>query len=284
MNKPGILKARLETGEIISAPGIYDMISLLIADQVGFDAVYASGYWNIASALGEPDAGIAGYRDFETMFRRYAQRSAAPVIADADTGFGGIANIDHAVRGYQRLGIAAMQIEDQVFPKKCGHSAVSKVVSCGEMVTRIKTADAARDDMLIIARTDARLSEGLDKALDRLKTYGDAGADVLFLEAPANVDEIAVAAQTLGKPLMINAAHGGRTPVLSPAVYQDLGVAIAIYPAGAPLSAARAVQSFYAGLKVAKVNADMSGMFDFAKMSRMLGLDDIAALEARFEG
>ncbi|MEP3225570.1 MAG: isocitrate lyase/PEP mutase family protein [Parasphingorhabdus sp.] len=283
-----LLREKLSTGRIIAAPGIYDMMSLLLANRQEFDAHYASGYWGTASALGLPDVGIAGYRDFITQFGRFAETSTAPLIADADTGFGSIANLVHAVKGYARAGVAAMQLEDQGFPKICGHVGRAVSVADDQMVTRIHAALEAREtvdrgkDMLIIARSDARRTEGLDRAIDRLKKYADAGADILFLEAPEDEKEIEQAANALSKPLMVNAAHGGFTPILSPNDYAALGARLVIYPAGAPLSAAAAVQNFYAQLKEGNPNSTHDAMFDFAEMSEMLGIDDVGQLQDKY--
>lgn len=277
------LKALLATGNIIVAPGIYDQMSLLLANQTGFDALYASGYWSTASALGEPDVGIAGYSDFIRIFSGFAEKSQAMIIADADTGFGGTANLAHAVSGYQRAGIAAIQIEDQPFPKICGHSGHARSVPVEEMETRVRVAVEARGqgDILIIARTDARASEGFQSAVERLRRYRAAGADILFLEAPENEAEIRQAAAAVDKPLLINAAHGGRTPVLSPDQYAALGVGIVIYPAGAPLSAAQSAHSFYRALKSGHVQSEKDILFDFSEMSRLLGIDRIIDLQKR---
>lgn len=279
-----ILREKLARGDIITAPGIYDHMSLLIANKHGFDAHYASGYWGTASMLGLPDAGVAAYRDFITQFARFAENSSAPLIADADTGFGSIANLAHAVKGYQKAGIAAMQIEDQPYPKICGHVGRATAVPPAQMVNRMKVSVDARGDgdMLIIARSDARRTEGLNAAIDRLGVYGEAGADILFLEAPQNEDEIAAAAKALDKPLLLNAAHGGFTPILSPQEYQELGVRMVIYPAGPPLSAAYAAQEFYKSLKGGEPNPDHIPRFDFAEMSDLLGLNEIAALQDRY--
>lgn len=277
------LKARLTAGGIIVAPGIYDHMSLLLADPIGFDALYASGYWSTASAMGEPDVGIAGYSDFVRMFSGFAEKANAPIIADADTGFGSLANLAHAVRGYQRAGIAAIQIEDQDFPKICGHLGMPKSVPVEQMESRMKVAVEARDDgdILIIARTDARRAEGPDAAIERLRRYGDAGADILFFEAPDNVEEIQAAADKLDKPLIINATHGGKTPILNPDEFAALGVAIVIYPTGAPLSAAQAAFSFYQSLKLGDANSDLTNMFSFPEISRLLGMERIIELQER---
>jgi len=277
------LRARLTQPGIIAAPGIYDHVSLLIARSIGFEALYASGYWGTASAMGEPDVGIAGMSDFLRTFGGFAMRSTAPLIADADTGFGSLANLAHAVRAYQAAGIAAMQLEDQPFPKICGH--VGRAVSApkAEMLTRIAVAVEARGDgdMLIIARTDARRSEGIASAIDRLAAYGEAGADVVFLEAPQSTDEVAEAARTLSAPLMLNAAPAGGMPILEPQQYEALGAKIVIYPSGAPLAAAAAVQSYYTALKQGRASSDGPPAYDFGAISTLLGMDDIIALQDR---
>lgn len=280
------LQAKLAGDKIIAAPGIYDHMSLLMANEVGFDAHYASGYWGTASAMGEPDVGIAGYADFIRIFGAFAAKSKAPVIADADTGFGSLANLAHAVRGYQKAGIAAMQIEDQAFPKICGHVGQAISAPAEDMVRRLHVAVEARGDgdMLIIARSDARRTEGLDAAITRLNLYADNGADILFLEAPQSLEEIREAASQTDKPLLLNAAHGGFTPILAPAEYQKLGVKLVIYPAGAPLAAAQAARNFYTGLKSGDANGDGEGHFDFSEMSRLLGIDDVVALQKRHGG
>lgn len=277
------LRDLLDREGVIVAPGIYDHMSLQLAIEAKFQAVYASGYWGTASALGEPDVGIAGASDFLGIFGRFAAKSPVPVIADADTGFGSLTNLDRAVRAYQRAGIAAMQIEDQDFPKICGHVGRASSVCVEEMVARVRVAAEARGDgdLQIIARTDARRTEGLDAAIARLQSYAEAGADILFLEGPQSEEEIASAAQALDLPLLVNAAHGGVTPILSPAQYDALGVKLVIYPAGAPLSAAAAAQQFYRGLAAGDPNAEAKGLYSFEDMSRMLGMDDVVAFQER---
>ena len=268
---------------IIVAPGIYDHMSLLMAREAGFKAFYASGYWNAASSLGEPDVGIAGASDFLAIFSRFVEKAAAPIIADADTGFGSLTNLDRAVKAYQRAGIAAIQLEDQGFPKICGHVGKASSVSAQEMVKRVEVAVEARaeGDMRIIARTDARRTEGLEAAISRLQEYDHAGADILFLEGPQSEEEIAQAADALQKPLLLNAAHGGVTPILSPTRYQELGVKLVIYPAGAPLSAAHAARNFYRGLAADDPNSAHLDLFDFSEMSRLLGMDDVTEFQKR---
>ncbi|XUU60526.1 isocitrate lyase/PEP mutase family protein [Erythrobacter sp. HA6-11] len=280
------LRALLASEDIVAAPGIYDHMSLLLGQAAGHKALYASGYWGTASAYGEADVGIAGMSDFVSTFGRFAARAEVPIIADADTGFGSLTNLRRAVQLYCQAGIAAMQIEDQPFPKICGHVGRATSVPAQEMVKRIRVAVETRgdDDLMVIARTDARRSEGLQAAIDRLSEYGEAGADILFLEAPESEEEIATAAAALDKPLLINAAHGGFTPILSPSGYAKLGAKLVIYPAGPSLSALQGAANFYASLARDDANPAHENMFDFKEISRLLGMEEIVAFQDRHGG
>jgi 2-methylisocitrate lyase-like PEP mutase family enzyme len=276
------LKEMIRQGEFILAPGVFDLMTTALANRAGHRAVYASGYWNVASLLGLPDAGIATYRDFVTRFGLIAERSDAPVIADADTGFGGLLNLAHTVAGYEAAGLAAIQIEDQSFPKKCGHSGSTKVVPLEEMVSRIKVACDTRSDpdFLIIARTDARPSLGLDEALRRADAYAAAGADILFVEAPRDPEEMRRICAA-GAPQIVNMAHGGQTPILPVATLIEIGYAAAIFPAAPALAAMQAAAGVYDDL----LHRGMSEapMFEFREMSRLMGFDEVLAFEKRWE-
>src|SRR5208283_2795594 len=185
MSKPN-LGAALRAGQFVVAPGIHDMIAAVLSNEVGFDFVYASGFWLTASAYGLPDAGIATYTQMLDRVSTLARTVTAGVIADADTGYGGLLNVHHTVLGYEAAGVVAIQIEDQEFPKKCGHTPYKRVVPVDDMVEKVKVACAARrnpEGMLVIARTDARQTDGFDGAVRRGIAYGEAGADIVFLEA-----------------------------------------------------------------------------------------------------
>ena len=183
---PQSLAARLKQPGLISAPGVFDMISAKIADGMGFDALYMTGYGVVASYLGLPDAGLATYTDMVGRARQIVSGTMTPLIADADTGYGGLVNVRHTVRGYERAGAQGIQIEDQEMPKKCGHTPGRRVVPAEEMVLKIRVAADARrhPETMIVARTDARTAHGLDEALRRARLYEEAGADVLFVESP----------------------------------------------------------------------------------------------------
>lgn len=280
------LRQKLEKGEFFYAPGAQDMIAATLARQYDFDAVYASGYWLTASAYGLPDAGIATYTQ---MLDRIAilvrTLGNTPVIADADTGYGGLLNMHHTVRGYEEAGVTAIQIEDQVFPKKCGHTPNRRSVPAGEMAQKIRVAVDARKDpnFLIIARTDSLDSEGFESALSRAEQYGEAGADVLFVEALRTKDQMREACKRLRKPVIANMADGGHTPILPIPELQELGFAAAIFPAMSSLAAAAAMDRAYAEMKaMGYVSPDSVPRYDFQSFSRQIGFEEVWAFERKW--
>ena len=242
-----VLNARPKD-HVIAAPGVFDMVSLRMAARMGFDALYMTGYGTVASHLGLPDAGLASYAEMVGRVEVMARVAEAPLIADGDTGYGGLLNVRHTVRGYERAGAAAIQLEDQEFPKKCGHTPDRRVIAAEDMVRKIAVAVEARasPDFLIIARTDARGSLGLAEAIRRGRAYADAGADLLFVESPETEDEMAEIGRALGDRLLIaNMVEGGRTPMLGPSRLAGIGYALAIYPVAGLLSAAAALETVY---------------------------------------
>ena len=242
-----VLNAR-PRDRVIAAPGVYDMVSLRMAARMGFDALYMTGYGTVASHLGLPDAGLASYAEMVERVEVMAQAAGAPLIADGDTGYGGLLNVRHTVRGYERAGAAAIQLEDQEFPKKCGHTPDRRVIPAEDMIRKIAVAAEARTspDFLVIARTDARTSLGLAEALRRARLYARAGADLLFVESPETEAEMAEIGRELGDmPLVANMVEGGRTPMLKPARLAELGYALAIYPVAGLLSAAAALETVF---------------------------------------
>jgi 2-methylisocitrate lyase-like PEP mutase family enzyme len=226
------LKAAIETGEFVIAPGLHDMIAAVVSNKVGFDFVYASGYWTTASAHGLPDAGIATYTQMLDRVVTLVRTVNAGVIADADTGYGGLLNVHHTVRGYEDAGVIAIQIEDQEFPKKCGHTPFKRVVPTRDMVEKVQVACAARHspETLIIARTDARQTDGFDGALKRGQAYADAGADIVFIEALESEEEMRQACAKIRRPMMANMADGGKTPIRSKTELEAIGYRLAIFP------------------------------------------------------
>jgi 2-methylisocitrate lyase-like PEP mutase family enzyme len=280
------LRAALDAGEFIMAPGIHDMITAVISNEVGFDFVYGTGYWLTASAFGLPDAGIATYTQMLDRVATLVRTVDASVIADADTGYGGLLNVHHTVRGYEEAGVKAIQIEDQDFPKKCGHTPFKRLVPMIDMVEKIKVACEARRDpaeTLIIARTDARQSEGLDGALKRGIAYGEAGADIVFLEALESEDEMRVAGRRVTKPLMANMADGGKTPIRSAEALQALGYRLAIYPSMTGLAAARAVHGALTEFKRLRTSdAPSIPLFSFKAFNSLIGFEEVWAFERRW--
>lgn len=277
------LREQLESGEIIVAPGIYDMISALMADRMGFKALYMTGYGTVASHLGLPDAGLATYTDMVNRVATMAKLTKTPIIADGDTGYGGLLNVQHTVRGYEAAGAAAIQLEDQEFPKKCGHTPDRRVIPIEDMVQKIQVACEARQnkDFLIIARTDARTALGLEEALKRAEAYAEAGADVLFVESPENEEEMTEIGKRLNKPLVANMVPGGRTPLLPADKLQALGFSLAIHPAAGFLATAQALEKSYSDIRDNGDVTDWSLMYSFSEFNKMIGFEDVWEFEKR---
>jgi len=275
-----ILRQKLKSGAFFVVPGIHDMITAVVADKVGFDLVYGTGYWLTASAYGLPDAGIATYSQMVDRMATLVRTTKAAVIADADTGYGGLLNVDFTVRGYEAAGVTAIQLEDQEFPKKCGHTPYKRLIP---MVDKIRVAVAARSspDLVVIARTDARASEGLDGALRRLDAYAAAGADVLFPEALHSEEEMRTACAAFALPVMANMANGGLTPVPDAGVLQEIGYSFAIYPSLTGLVAARAIEVALTGLKNEGVG-EPGNLFDFKEFCSMIGFEQVWEFEHRW--
>lgn len=279
------LRTRLQQPGLIVAPGVFDMVSLRLADSFGFDALYMTGYGTVASHLGLPDAGLATYSDMVGRVTAMAGMARTPLIADADTGYGGLLNMRHTVRGYEAAGAAAIQIEDQEFPKKCGHTPGRRVIPMEDMVAKIRVAADSRQstDFLIIARTDARTSLGLDEALRRAEAYARAGADILFVESPESEEEMRRIGQRFDVPLVANMVERGRTPVLTRAELESIGYKLAIFPVTALLAAVQAMTSVYQTLQQQGSSASMPvPLYDFADLTRLMGFEDVWAFEKRY--
>lgn len=272
------LRERLQSRDLLVAPGVYDMVSLRLANAYGFAAHYMTGYGTVASHLGLPDAGLATYTDMVGRVQAMAAQSAAPLIADGDTGYGGLLNVRHTVRGYERAGAAAIQLEDQEFPKKCGHTPGRRVIATEEMARRIRVAVESRTspDFLVIARTDARTALGLDEALRRGEAYAKAGADVLFIESPESEEEMRRIGRAFDLPLVANMVEKGRTPVLSRADLLALGFRLAIFPAAALLAAVHAMAGVYGHLKSeGSTQGCPTPLYDFGQLSLLMGFQDV---------
>lgn len=283
-----LLRDHFDRGEFFVAPGIQDMITAVIAGDLDFKVAYATGYWMTASAYGLPDAGIATYTDAVNRVGTLARcMPGAAIIADADTGYGGLLNVHHTVRGFEEAGASAIQIEDQEFPKKCGHTPYKRVIPLDDMVAKIRVAVEARTrpDTVIIARSDARQSEGFDAMLRRCEAYARAGADVIFPEALTTEAEMRQACAAVDRPVMANMADGGKTPIRSAAQLQDMGFACAIFPAMTALAAASAVETALLALKRTGTSVhDSVPLYDFDKFCGLIGFEEVWAFERRWAG
>ena len=283
-SKAGALRARLAGPGLITAPGVYDMISARIADRMGFPALYMTGFGVVASYLGLPDAGLATYTDMIGRVNQICTIASTPLIADADTGYGGLLNVAHTLRGYSKAGAAAVQFEDQEFPKKCGHTPGRRVIPTADMVKKIRVAVEARgdDDILIVARTDARTAHGLDEALRRAEAYANAGADILFVESPESEREMEKICASFELPLMANMVEGGKTPILSAARLTELGYRIAIFPATGFLAAGAALYSVYKTLQRDGSSVGATApLYPFNDFAKLMGFQDVWDFDKR---
>lgn len=275
----------VRSGEFVIAPGVYDGISARLADRLGFPAMYMTGYGTVASHLGLPDAGLASYTDMVGRVGQIASGTKTPLIADADTGYGGLLNVAQTVRGYESAGACGIQIEDQVSPKKCGHTLGREVIPVDEMVLKVRVACDAREsaDTLIVARTDARTHLGLDEAIRRGAAYADAGADLIFVESPESHDEIRQIAKALTPKanLFMNVVQAGRTPEMPADELKDLGFSVAIYPGAAHKVAAAAIDASYRFLKDHRTLID-SPTPVWEDMHTLMGFPDVWDFDKRW--
>jgi carboxyvinyl-carboxyphosphonate phosphorylmutase len=271
------------------APGAYDALSARLIEQAGFDAVYMTGFGTTASLIGRPDVGLLTGAEMVDNARRIVTAVDVPVIADADTGYGNAINVLRTVQLYEQAGVAGIQLEDQVAPKKCGHMSGKAVISTEEMVGKLHAAVAARQDpdFVVIARTDAVAVSGVDDAVARARAYAEAGADVLFVEAPTSEDDITRLAGELRDlaPLVFNWAEGGRTPPLSLERITELGFSLVIYPIGTLLAATAGIRALLATLRAdGTPTAAMGSLPTFDAFTDLIGLPEVQSLEQRFRG
>lgn len=271
------------------APGAYDALSARLVEQAGFDAVYMTGFGTTASLLGRPDVGLLSAAEMVDNARRIVSAVDVPVIADADTGYGNAINVVRTVQLYEQAGVAGIQLEDQVMPKKCGHMSGKLLIGADEMAGKLRAAVAARrdPDLLIIARTDAVAVTGIEDAIARARAFAEAGADLLFVEAPTSEDDIAHVAKELAgvAPLVFNWAEGGRTPPLSLDRITELGFSLIIYPIGTLLAATAGIRALLATLKSDGTPvAALPALPGFDEFTDLVGLPEIQELEQRFSG
>ncbi len=281
------LRALLAGPDPVVAPGAYDAMSARLIEQAGFDVVYMTGFGTTAALTGRPDVGLLSATEMVDNARRIVAAVDVPVIADADTGYGNAINVVRTVQLYEQAGVAGLHLEDQVLPKKCGHMSGKTVISAAEMVGKIEAAVAARrdPDLVLIARTDAAAVEGLDAAVERARAYAEAGADLLFVEAPRSESDIATVAEALAgtAPLVFNWAEGGRTPPLRLDRIAELGFRLVLFPIGTLLAATAGMRSLLVTLRRdGTPAAALPGLPTFDEFTDLVGLPEVSRLEQRW--
>lgn len=280
------LRERLSRRPILVAPGVYDALTARMVESCGFEAAFMSGAGVSYARLGRPDIGLLTMTEMVDAAAGIASAVNIPIIADGDNGHGNAINVMRTVRLFEAAGVAALLLEDQTLPKRCGHLAGKRVVSQEEMVGKLRAAQKARAsrDFALIARTDARSILGLDATIQRAKAYLDAGADILFIEAPESERELAAIARAFpGVPLLANMVEGGKTPLLSAAELEALGYAVVIYPNALARRFVAAGRELLAGLKTAgSTHAFLDCMVMFSELNALVGLDEIIRLEREY--
>ncbi len=282
------LRERLKQPRILPAPGVYDALSALLAEQAGFEAVYLSGASLAHTRLGRPDIGLVTASEVENTLANIRERIALPVIVDADTGYGNALNVMRTVKSLERAGAAAIQLEDQTTPKRCGHLDGKSVIATAEMVGKLKAALDARSspETLIVARTDVAAVEGFAAALERAERFLEAGADVLFVEAPRSVEDMkATTARFKGRvPLLANMVEGGKTPILPAAELEALGFSIVIFAAGLVRAFAFMAREYFAGIeRDGSTAAFRDRMLDFNGLNAVVGTPQMFELGKRYD-
>lgn len=282
------LSSLIHDKQILIAPGVYDALSAVVAEQAGSKTVYLSGASIAYTRFASPDIGLVTMSEVNDTLALITDKIDLPVIVDADNGFGNALNMQRTMRMFERSGAAALQIEDQSFPKRCGHLAGKALISKGEMIGKIKAAVDARhnQETLIIARTDARAVEGLEQAFDRAEAYIHAGADVLFIEAPETIEEMKIITDQFAAriPLLANMVEGGKTPVKNSSDLEAMGFSIAIFPGGLVRAVSHHMQAYFANLLKEGNNANFSSMMhDFKGLNAIIGTDTMLALGKVYE-
>jgi 2-methylisocitrate lyase-like PEP mutase family enzyme len=287
MTQPDSLRARLTKKPIVLAPGVYDALTALVAEQAGFKTLYVSGAAIAYTRLGRSDIGLVGMSEVADVIGTIRDRVAADLIVDADTGYGNALNVARTVRLFERAGANAIQLEDQSFPKRCGHLDEKRLVPVAEMVGKIKAALDSRQsrDTLVIARTDAVGVEGFDKAIERALLYRDAGADMLFVEAPkTEIDLKRIPPALGGVPLMANMVEGGKTPLLTAAELEALGFALVIFPGGIVRALGHMASEYYASLAAHGTSEPFRNrMLDFTGLNDLIGTPELLAAGKRYD-
>ncbi|MDR3556790.1 MAG: isocitrate lyase/PEP mutase family protein [Syntrophobacteraceae bacterium] len=280
------LRLLLEGDKLIVAPGAHNGISARIIEKVGFKALYATGYGASASQLSLPDVGLMTMTEMVDHMNNLVEAVSIPVIADGDTGYGNVINTVRTVRQFEKAGVAAIQLEDQVMPKKCGHMLGREIVARDEMVGKIEASVEARtdDDLVIIARTDARTKYGIDEAIRRGQAYAKAGADVIFIESPETIEEMKLINRSIEKPTLANVVERGRTPQLPAGEMEKIGYKIAIFPISGLLAATKALFEVFGRLmETGSTNSVLENLYDFEGFNLLMGVEKIREMEGRYQ-
>lgn len=286
MSRGLAIKAHIKDSGLLVAPGAFNALTAKIIERVGFSAVYVTGFGAAANLLGAPDIGLLSFTEMLRHVSYIADAVKIPVIADADTGYGNVLNVTRTVREYERAGVAAIQLEDQVWPKRCGHMDGKQVVDKLDMVGKIKAAVDARHDIntLIIARTDAVAVNGIDDAIERAHLYSEAGADILFIEAPRDKEFLLSLPNLFSKPLLANMVEGGKSPLINVSELSSSGYKIAIYPVSSLFVTAYVTTKLMTSLKEqGTTEAMLSEMVRFEEFTDIVGLPELRSLEKKYK-
>ena len=285
MKKTSLFKKYILEDEILVMPGIHDALCARIVQQTGFKAVTMGGYSVSASLLGRPDVSLLSFTEMADCYRRVADLVDIPLFVDGDTGYGGVLNVRRTVKEIEKTGAAGMFIEDQVFPKRCGHMAGKQVIPAEEMVAKVKAAVDARadEDFMIMARTDALAINGPDDAIRRGNLYRQAGADIIFVEAPTSVEQMREITSRVEAPTMANNIEGGRSPLLSAAELQAIGYSSVVFPVAATYAISKAITGMMKELKATgTTDGFRDNMLNFDEFAELIGLDEIRELESSY--
>jgi 2,3-dimethylmalate lyase len=279
------LRDLLKEPGIIRTPGAFDAWSARLIEMAGFSVAYMTGYGASASVIGQPDIGLMTMSEMVTQARNMASAVNIPLIADGDTGYGGILNVIRTVREFEGAGVAGLQLEDQIFPKRCGHMEGKQLITKDEMAAKIRAAASTRrsEDFIIIARTDARAVTSLEDAIARANAYAAAGADILFVEAPQTIDEMVEIGRVIKVPLVANMVENGKTPVLTASDLERIGYKIAIYPVSALYAGTKAIIKMLRDLKEEGSTArSLNDLVGFQEFNQLIGVDNMRALEKSY--
>lgn len=285
MKRTSRFKQLILAKEILVMPGAYDALSAKIVEQAGFQAVTLGGYPTSATLLAKPDVSLLSLTEMVRHAQYLVEAVDIPVFADGDTGHGNVTNVIRTIKAFEKAGVAGLFIEDQLFPKRCGHMEGKQVIPTAEMVAKLKAAlDARTDpDLVIMARTDALAAHGIDEAIERANRYREAGADLIFVEAPRSAEEMRRIAREVSAPTMANMIEGGKTPTLTPAELQEIGFSVVVYPLAALYAAAWAVREVMRELRATgRTHAALDRMISFAEFNQMVGLQQIREAEAHY--